>query len=524
MLLESWHNTRNYLPNYNSLKHFTVPSMQNIENQESSPYYAAVDLGSNSFHMLIARVGESSLEIVDRVKDMVQIARGLKQGNAIDADAQQRALDCLTRFSERLRDIPPSNIRAVGTKALRSAKNARSFLRSAEKALGCPIQIISGYEEARLVYAGLSSSVRNDHSQRLVIDIGGGSTEFVIGVDQDPLLLESLGMGCVTYTENYFSADKKITVKNMHNAYLAACRELEEIGHTYRHKGWQSAYGTSGTMKAIAELTSSTDGGAIITNESLEKLIEKTIKAGSIKSDSLPDLRKQVLPAGLAILQATFDQLKLKQIHVADSTLKEGLIYDTLGRFSDKDPRVAAIKHLASKHSVDQDQAKRVEHAAVAFWIQIEGPALPGISRTKILRWAAQLHEIGLSISHSGYHHHGFYILRHSDLAGFGRYEQYILSNLVRYHRRSLSSQQFEGMDEPAIMAFIPLLLCLRLAIVLHRRREDLQALPKLVQNGASYSLNFSEGWLANNPLTASTLDDEKRHFAQLGIALEFVS
>lgn len=496
--------------------------MTNQINDEQSPYYAAVDLGSNSFHMLIARVNATSVEIIDRVKDMVQIARGLKEGNSLDPDAQQRALECLTRFSERLRDIPPSNIRAVGTKALRSASSPRAFLRAAEKALGCPIQIISGYEEARLVYAGLAHTVTNNHDQRLVIDIGGGSTEFIIGRDDTPLLLESLGLGCVTFTESYFARNGKVSARAMRKAALAASSELEEIRQTYIKAGWQSAYGTSGTMKAIAELTAKDDGGAIISRDALTKLAETVISNGGVQADSLPELRKQVLPAGIAILQAIFNELKIEKIHVADSSLKEGLIYDTLGRLSDKDPRVEAVNKLAQKHGIDSDQAKRVEQTAVAFWSQISGPELPGVSRTKILRWAARLHEIGLSISHSSYHHHGYYILHNSDLAGFGRYEQHILANLVRFHRRSMNASQFQGMDETAINAIIPLLLCLRLGVLLHRRREDISILPRLKQGKNRYKLEFSKNWLDENPLTFATLEYEHKQFKQLGLVLEF--
>ncbi len=489
--------------------------------EEPSPYYAAVDLGSNSFHMLIARLNGTSLDVIDRVKEMVQIARGLQEGSSLDPDAQQRALDCLTRFAERLRDIPASNVRAVGTKALRSASNPRSFLRAAEKALGHPIQIISGYEEARLVYSGLAHTVTNNHDQRLVVDIGGGSTEFVIGKDEKPLLLESLGLGCVTFTEHYFAKSGNVSARAMRRAYIAAGNEIEEIRQAYRKAGWQSAFGTSGTMKAIAELTSKEDGGAVISKDSLNKLAEDVIKHGEVQSNDLPELRKQVLPAGIAILQAVFDALQIEKIHVADSSLKEGLIYDVLGRLSDNDPRIDAVKHLAFKYGIDEEQASRISQCALTFWKQIDAPVLPGVSRTKILRWAAQLHEIGLSISHSSYHHHGYYILYNSDLAGFGRYEQYILANLVRHHRRSLNSSQFQGMDEAAILAIIPLLLCLRLAFVLHRRREDLEKLPSLKQEKNVYRLKFTSGWLDKNPLTLATLEQECKQFKQLGIRLE---
>jgi len=234
------------------------PFMQSFE----SPYFAAVDLGSNSFHMIICRVNQDTVETVDRVKDMVQIARGMQSGS-LAPDAQDRALQCLKRFAERLRGIPASQVRAVGTKSLRSAKNARSFLRDAEQSLGHPIAIISGYEEARLVYKGLAHCVANDNNRRLVIDIGGASTEFIIGRDSEPELLESLNFGCVVFAEKH-DLKNQVSARGMRSAYLAACADLEMIRPSYLKKGWDIVYGTSGTMRAIADLVAPVDGGAII--------------------------------------------------------------------------------------------------------------------------------------------------------------------------------------------------------------------------------------------------------------------
>lgn len=496
--------------------------MSLAEPQFESPYFASVDLGSNSFHLLVVRINGVQVDIVDREKEMVQIARGLDSNGFLSEDAQGRAIACLERFAERLRDIPSSQIRVVDTKTLRAASNSEDFLRRAERALRAPIQIISGYEEARLVYAGLAHSVTNDHSQRLVVDIGGGSTEFIIGRDDSPQLMESLDLGCVTYSENYILHDGGVSVKTMKRAYVTACSEIEEIRKNYLRTGWKIAYGTSGTVRAIAELLTAQDGGAVITKPSLDELVQATIKHGGINSSSLPELRKQVLPAGLAILQAVFDQLKLDKIHVANSTLKEGLVYDTIGRLTDDDARVTTVEKLQHQYEIDTAQAVRVANAARHFWKQTGGPPLPAVSRTKILRWAAALHEIGLSISHSGYHHHGYYILRHSDLAGFGRYEQHILANLVRSHRRKLDPARFEGMDEAALAAFIPLVICLRLAALLHRRREDLETLPTLGYQEKIFSLQFETRWLEDHPLTLAGLEQEAEYYRQIGLSLRF--
>ncbi len=410
------------------------------EHQFASPYFASIDLGSNSFHMLIVRVSDTKIEIVDREKDMVQIALGIEPDSTLNQAAVDRALASLNRFSERLRDIPQSQIRAVGTKTLRSIKNAKMFIKQAEKALSTNIQIISGYEEARLVYAGLSNTVIDEKDKRLVIDIGGGSTEFIIGKGFEPTLLESLPLGCVTFSKNYIQQTGP-TRQSMRKAYLAACNELEEIRKQYISNSWETAYGTSGTMKAIAELLAETDGGAVITKKSLFELADYCIENRSIPDADIASPRKEVLPAGIAILQAIFDELNLEVIQVADATLKEGLIYDTIGRFSDHDIRFSTIEKLKEQYKIDEKQAERVSDLAISFWKNIKGVKLAGVSRTKILDWAAQLHEIGLNISHSSYHRHGYYILRYTDLGGFGRTEQYILANLVRFHRRKALTQ-----------------------------------------------------------------------------------
>lgn len=485
----------------------------------SSPYYAAIDLGSNSFHMLIIRMNDKKIEIVDREKDMVQIARGLEK-RALSVEVQQRAITCLQKFSERLRDIPPQQIRAVGTKTLRAAKNARQFLQEATTALGVPIEIISGYEEARLVYSGLAHTVSDNDNQRLVIDIGGGSTELVIGKGYAPFLMESLSLGCASFTQRFFAAG--VNKGSMQEAYLAACTEMLQIRNKYRKLAWQLAYGTSGTMKAIAQLLE-LENGAIITREGVEKLSRETVDNGGITTSKLPKLRREVLPAGIAILRAIFDTLGIDTLRVANATLKEGLIYDTIGRFSDKDIRAATVQRIGEQYAIDIDQATRVSQTALQLWKQISSPNIPGISRTKILGWAAQLHEIGLNISHSGYHHHGHYILKHSDLAGFGRYEQQILAKLVNCHRKKLDSESLAGMSEAVKACFISLIICLRLAVVLHRRRDNnLEMMPKINVEDNKYSLKFAGLSLEDSPLTTAGLEQEAHYLKNIGIKLCF--
>ena len=471
-----------------------------------SPYFAAIDLGSNSFHMLVARIDNDQLEVIDREKEMVQIARGLQENGELQIDVKQRAFDCLSRFSERLRDIPSSQIRAVGTKTLRSTRNSADFLKQAEKHLGQSIQIISGYEEARLVYCGLSHTVSNDDKLRMVIDIGGGSTEFVIGKNYDPTMLESLSMGCVAYSNQHFKAAKPFA-ESMHNAYMAACTELESIRKAYIRKGWKFTYGTSGTIKAIGELVSGTEA-SVIDYDGLCRLMNETIEAEGVHDKRLPKLRRDVLPAGIAILKAIFDQFKIDQLRVASATLKEGLIFDTVGRFSEDDAREITVVKLVERYNIDTEQAKRVQAVTLKLWNKIKAtsPTISGISRTKVLKWAALLHEVGISISHSSYHHHGNYILQHGDLAGFGRYEQYIVATLVKLHRKKIHKNAYGELDAALGKAFAPLLLCLRLAVHLCRRREDLDSIFDFKATGHGFEIQVNHKWIELNPLTHASL------------------
>lgn len=489
--------------------------------KSESPYFAAVDLGSNSFHLLVARVQNDRLEVVDREKEMIQLARGINADGHLSMESQNRALACLARFAERLRQIPRDQIRAVGTKTFRAAEQSKKFVKAAENALGLPIQIISGYEEARLVYLGLAHSVTNDHNHRLVVDIGGGSTEFIIGKDYEPLYLESLNMGCVIFSDIYFGKNARVTSANFNKAYLAACAEIESVRKIYLKAGWKIAYGTSGTIRTIADLLQPKDGGAVITAGSLTWLSSEILENKALLN-SIPALRRSVLPAGIAILKAIFDQMKLDKLYVGDGALKEGLMFDIIGRLSDHDSRSDTVSGLQEKYHVDVDQAERVAATALHFWKQIDGPVLPRVSRTKILAWAAQLHEIGMSISHSSHHHHGYYILRFSDLAGFGRYEQYILANLVRSQRKGLYEKKFEEMDEQTTAALMPLVLCLRLAVLLHRRREDLDVLPKFTLQAKDYKLRFPKKWLTEHPLTLAGIEQEQQYYDNFGISFSY--
>ncbi|WP_096086526.1 Ppx/GppA phosphatase family protein [Agaribacterium haliotis] len=485
-----------------------------------SPYFAAIDLGSNSFHMIIGRSSDGQFEIIDREKEMVQIARGLDHDGVLSDEAKARALDCLQRFSERLRDLPEEQVRAVGTKTLRAAKNSAQFLRKAESALGHSIEIISGFEEARLVYQGLSHSVADPKRQRLVIDIGGGSTEFIIGKSSSPQLLESLNMGCVAHTNRFFKKKSHLG-EALNKSYMAACAELESIRQPYLRRGWELAFGTSGTMKAVAAVLNNT-GGAVIKYDELCQLMQELMQGRDLDDDELPKLRRDVLPAGIAIIKAICDQLKIEQIQVADASLKDGLIYETIGRFSNEDIRENTVQQLLQRFKVDDDQAQRVSQTAMSLWQQLkqDEPRLPGVSRTKVLRWAALLHECGLSISHSAHHKHAYYLLKHSDLAGFGRFEQFCIASLLRFQRKKIRSGDYDSIDQSIRPAFEQLLLCLRLAVRLNRRREDQKVTFTLRLDRGVYVLSFQQHWLELNPLSRQGLLDEVSQLNSIGMHL----
>ena len=488
----------------------------------TTPYFAAIDLGSNSFHMLIIRVNEDRIEIVDREKNMIQIAREINHKGELSQNGFDKAIECLEKFSERLRDIPKNHIRAVGTKTLRSISNAGTFLKHAKKTLGVSIEIIAGYEEARLVYAGLANNLPPNNESRLVIDIGGGSTELIIGTNYKPKLMESLPLGCVSFTKNFYK--KGLTQKSMRHAYLAACDELEEIRQPYLKKGWMTAYGTSGTIKAIAEILKPRDGGSVISREALFDLAQKVSTESSIPDADIPKLRRDVLPAGIAILQAIFDELNLNLLHVSDASLKEGLIYDTIGRLNEHDVREDTIENLIERYNIDSSQSERIASATLTFWGSIAVPSFPDFSSKKILTWSSKLYEIGLSISHSGYHRHGYYLLRFSDLAGFSRFEQFIMAKLVRLHRKRLTPAAMTEINEDISPTFIPMLICLRVAVCLFRRREDLALLPKFKKVDNTYVLTFKASFLERNPLTKSSLINEMNYFKEINIDLRIES
>jgi exopolyphosphatase/guanosine-5'-triphosphate,3'-diphosphate pyrophosphatase len=475
---------------------------------------AAVDLGSNSFHMVVAETASGHFKVVDRMREMVRLAAGLDLNNTLSDDAINRAVECLQRFGERLRDFETDSVRVVGTNTLRKARNGNAFRARAEAALGYPIDVIAGREEARLIYLGVSHGLEDESDLRLVIDIGGGSTELILGRHFDPVTMESLHMGCVGMSAAHF-ADGEITAGRMQTAELRARQELEPIETAYRQQGWQSVIGASGTNLAIRDVIVangwSKDG---ITKASLEQLREVLIDAAHIDKVALSGLseeRRPVFPGGVAILLGIFHTFGIDHMRVSSSALREGLLYDLLGRIQHEDVREQSVDGLIDRYGVDRAQSHRVFATAKSFWSQIGEPSeVVSGELERLLRWASALHEIGSAIAHSQYHKHGSYLLAHLDMPGFSRGEQRQLAVLVRGHRRKFPLEQFDTLPEPPRKRIELLCILLRLSVVLHRRRSEAQ-LPEIgiKIDKEKIRLRFPKGWLEEHQLTTADLEQE---------------
>ena len=489
---------------------------------------AAVDLGSNSFHMVVARYSHGQLIIVDRLREMVRLAAGLDEQGRLERGAVERAIDCLERFGQRLRDMKAESVRVVGTNTLRRARRKGAFLDRARAALGFPIEIISGIEEARLVYLGVAHTTPSEPGRRLVTDIGGGSTELIIGEGLHTTKLESLHMGCVSMSGRYFD-DGAITEKRIKRARLAARLELEPVQAAFKSAGWNSAVGSSGTIRTVGDVIrgqGQADGS--ITPDALEKLLEQCVRIGDISRLKLPGLtdeRAPVFIGGLAILAELFSVLQINSMRVAEGALREGLLYDLVGRLRDEDARVRSVRAMQSRYHVDTAQAARVEATARNFLEQVRQEwELMDPFAESVLSWSAQLHEIGLDVSHSHYQKHGAYLLEHADMPGFPQEEQRILACIVGAHRRKVHLEQLHELNPPWHIKAEYLIVLLRLAVLLHRGRSPV-ALPgiDLRPKGRTLDLAFPKGWLDEHPLSAADLETEIDYLKAAGFKLKVV-
>lgn len=492
---------------------------------EQSKYIAAIDLGSNSFHMVITKEdANGNLSIVDKVREMVRLGAGLDAQGSLSITTQKLALECLDRFKQRLKMIPTERIRAVGTNTFRAAKNSADFLRHAEQALGHPISIISGHEEARLVYLGAAFDLSVSKQQRLVVDIGGGSTELIIGKEFKPFAMDSLYMGCVSLTQEFFP-DGVITAIKMNKAERLVKRELETVLRKYRKIGWSEVVGTSGTIKAIdklgRELGINQDW---ISSESLETIFEWLLSRKT--SDCLnlvSDQRRPVFVGGFMILNTIFKELSIGKMEISEGALREGVAYELVGRLHDRDSRFAGVSALLDRFHPDMEQVQRVKNLCLIFLSQAEinWELTDSIDR-KLLQWASDLHELGVAISYSHYHFHSAYIVENSDIDGFSRQVQKSLAFMLRNSRQKPEPFDKNWMSPELCLKIFRLTILLRLSITIFRGRFDVDLEEIYLEpSGNSLVVNVPTKWADAHPLTLFDLEMEKNYLSDLNFSLE---
>lgn len=488
------------------------------KNPVKNRYVAAVDLGSNSFHMLIAQEGDQGdTRVVDKVREMIRLGAGLDANGDLSEESQNRALDCLGRFRQRLDAIPAHRVRAVGTNTLRAAKNSREFLDLAESALGHPISVVSGHEEARLVYLGAAFDLATSGKQRLVVDIGGGSTELIVGKGYSPLQMDSLYIGCVSLTRRFFD-NGEITASSLRMAERVVQRELEPVSALYRQLGWDEVVGTSGTIKAIDQLSRALGNSQDwIASHNMESIKDWLVDCGHVNNlDHISEQRRPVFPGGFAILATVFKEFGIPRMDISEGALREGVAYDLIGRLHDEDSRFRGVDALVKRFQPDLVQSARVQKLAINFFQQVrEDWDLNRAIDRKLLIWACDLHEIGISIAYSQNQFHGGYIIENSNMDGFSRQVQRILSLLVRNHRQKINREQIETLAGDWPGRVMHLLVLLRLAIAFYRGRADADlSFIRLKAGNRKVTVKLPEIWAEDHPLTVFDLETEQGYFS----------
>ncbi|MFA0309145.1 exopolyphosphatase [Vibrio splendidus] len=502
-----------------------MPLMDN----KHSRCIAAIDLGSNSFHMVVARVFDQHLQLVSRHKQKVRLGDGLDEHSFLSESAIERGLECLKVFAERLADFELDNVRVVATHALRKAKNAKNFLEQAKPLFPFPIEIISGQEEARIIYNGVEHTQAASES-KLVIDIGGGSTELVAGQGFTPQVMRSLPMGCVSFTQRFF-ADGELTSQHFSDAYVSATRLLMPLIEEYKKNAWEVAFGSSGTTKSIKEVLIGlgfTDG--LITPQRLSYLKNHLCEFPSSKEldlSGLSDERKSVFAAGVTILSAVMDMLNIKELHFSDSALREGVLYDMEDRFKDIDVRTRTAETLVSRYHVDVVHGQKVKVLALALLKQVQPQVSTAVNNElyDLIGWAALLHEVGQSIAFQGYHRHSAYLLKHTTMPGFNTEQQRLISTLVRYQRKAIKLSDLPDLTLFNTGQVTLLIQVLRMAILLNRQRSQ-SPIPnvKLIieQDENWYLEGDATDWLAQNQLLDYELKEEQQRWKSAGWSLKF--
>jgi exopolyphosphatase/guanosine-5'-triphosphate,3'-diphosphate pyrophosphatase len=486
---------------------------------------AAVDLGSNSFHMVIARVVDGHLKVVDRMRERVQLARGMDAEGGIAGEAEARALACLKRFGQRLAETPRSHVRAVGTNTFRRAKNRRAFLRRCEQQLGHDIDVLPGSEEARILFRGVTHDLPTLGGQRLVVDIGGGSTECILGAGEEAQRMDSLQMGCVTFSERFFP-DGKITRERFRKASLAARLEIEPIERMYRRADFAEAIGSSGTINAIDAMIRARDPSATgITLSGLKTLRDAAIERGHIDKLELPGLnpeRRTVIMGGLAVLHGVFKSVDIaRPMRASRSALREGLLLELVGGLGVEDVRERTVSRMQERYAVDRDQARRVEETLQQMATNLSAAWLIGSREFRMLRFASRLHEVGHVLSFGGYHRHSAYIVANSDMPGFSEQAQAYMAALIEAHRRTLDEAKLAQLRQVDGERALRLAVLLRLAVRINRGRASVPT-PQPMLVDKALVLEFPRGFLDSNAMTRGDLEDEQELLKAAGIEIAF--
>lgn len=492
---------------------------------EDGELLAAIDLGSNSFHMVVARYTLGQLRVVDRLRETVRMASGLSARGDLSADAMSRALECLGRMGQRLRGLPHNRVRAIATNTVRQLRSPASFLIPGETALGHRIEVVSGREEARLIYLGVANGLPPKQTRRLVIDVGGGSTEFIIGEGFEPLERESLQMGCIASTRRFFPSGK-LSRRKWRDALTEISAEFQQFTTTYRARGWREVIGSSGTAKAIGGICKELKiSRGEVTAAGIAEIRERLLAFDDVNAVELPGLnddRRVVMAGGLLVMEACFNELGIERMQIAQTAMREGVLYDMLGRAEQRDPRDGSIAALAKRYGVDIEHAARVEATVLQLFEQVCSAWHLDDTDQASLMWAARIHEIGLTIAHSQHHVHGAYLIENSDIAGFSTQEQRFLGVLLRSQRRGLPKAALNAVDSRDALRVLRCVVLLRLGVLLNRSHDPASMPPDLHGEATErgLALRLPTSWLDQRPLSREDLQTERALLAQAGFDL----
>lgn len=485
--------------------------------------YAAIDLGSNSFHLLVATFRSGQIYPIDSVKHMVRMAAGLDEHKVISPEYLEKAYESLRSMAERIQNIPKSHVRIVGTNTLRVAKNSAQFIQQAEKILGHEIEIISGREEARMLYLGVAQSTSGNPARKLVMDIGGGSTELIIGDGMQAVARESLYMGCVSYTQKYFKGGI-INKENWKRAVINALQELNPYLQDFKQRGWQSAVGASGTMRATADILEANQWASSgITLAGLKQLRQSCFDLGHIDQlhqlAGLSEDRRPVFMGGVAIVYALVKAFSIEQLDVSLGALREGLIYEMSDGPKTTSVTKRSIRKLSEQFTVDTLHAEHVQRYAEDILskinIKIEKRILA------LLFGAIKLHELGLSIAHSSYHKIGSYVVLNADMPGFSNQQKLVMATLIRLHRRKISKTVLAGLTERQYEVVVKLLVIMRLSVVFARNRHfEPVPIEHIQWQQDKIELQLEREWLIDHPLIKADLKDEQKQWQHMGLEL----